>query len=97
MWGGVVGWGGCGGMGGVWGGVVGWGRGGRKDIKESYGGDQVKLIILKNQNPPTRTPTPLPQLMNNDRSPFSYLFIYIFFILLFYLFIYSFFSYFFFH
>ena len=38
--------GGCGGMGvcgGMGGGVVGWGRGGRKDITESYGGDQVNL------------------------------------------------------
>ena len=65
-----------------------WWGGGCNDITESYGGDQVQLIIM-NQNPPA--PTPLPQVMNNDRPPFSYLFIYIF--LLFdsiYLFIYLF-------
>ena len=56
-----------------------WGGGGCNDITESYGGDQVQLIIM-NQNPPA--PTPLPQVMNNDRPPFSYLFTYIF--LLFY-------------
>ena len=65
-----------------------WWGGGCNDITESYGGDQVQLIIM-NQNPPA--PTPLPQVMNNDRPPFSYLFTCIF--LLFYsiyLFIYSF-------
>ena len=71
------------------------GGGGCNDITESYGGDQVQLTIM-NQNPPA--PTPLPQVMNNDRPPFSYLFTYIF--LLFYsiyLFIHSFFNFFFFH
>ena len=52
-----------------------WCGGGCNDITESYGGDQVQLIIM-NQNPPA--PTPLPQVMNNDRPPFSYLFTYIF-------------------
>ena len=46
-------------------------------------------LSWKNQNPPA--PTPLPQVMNNDRPPFSYLFIVFFLILLLHLFIYSFF------
>ena len=82
MWGG----GGCGGMGG--GGVV--------RILQSLIGVIRSIYHIEQPNSPTPTPTPLPQVMNKDRPPFSYLFIYIFFILLFYLFIYSFFSYFFF-
>ena len=45
--------GGGGGERGVW-----WdGKWGRKDITESYGGDQVNLS-WKNQNTPTPTPSP---------------------------------------
>ena len=72
-----------------------WWGGGCNDITESYGGDQVQLIIM-NQNPPA--PYPFPQVMNNDRPPFSYLFIYIYFysfILFIYLFIHSLISFFF--
>ena len=61
---------------------------GRKDITESYRGDQVQFIM---KEPKPSYPHPLPQVMNNDRPPFSYLFIVFFLILLLHLFIYSFF------
>ena len=75
---------------GVWGAACGAVEGGegRKDITESYRGDQVQFIM---KEPKPSYPHPLPQVMNNDRPPFSYLFIVFFLILLLYLFIYSFF------
>ena len=60
--------GGCGGMG---------EGGGRKDITESYGGDQVNLSYWRTKILPPH-PHSLPQVMNNGQPPFSYLFIYIF-------------------
>ena len=75
----------------MWGaacGAVEGGGEGRKDITESYRGDQVQFIM---KEPKSSYPHPLPQVMNNDRPPFSYLFIVFFLILLLYLFIYSFF------
>ena len=60
-----------------------WWGGGCNDSTESYGGDLVQLII---KEPKSSYTHPLPQVMNNDRPPFSYLFIY-FFILFIYLFI----------
>ena len=75
---------------GVWGAACGAVEGGegRKDITESYRGDQVQFIM---KEPKPSCPHPLPQVMNNDRPPFSYLFIVFFLILLLHLFIYSFF------
>ena len=53
------------------------GEGGCKDITESYGGDQVNLSFWRTKILLPH-PHPLPQVMNNDQPPFSYLFIYIF-------------------
>ena len=70
--------------------AVQWRAGGKVvRILQSLIGVIRSSLSWKNQNPPA--PTPLPQVMNNDRPPFSYLFIVFFLILLLYLFIYSFF------
>ena len=65
---------------------------GRKDITESYRGDQVQFIM---KEPKPSCPHPLPQVMNNDRPPFIYLFI-VFFLNSFITFIYLFIFYYFF-
>ena len=49
------------------------------------------------KEPKSSYPTPLPQVMNDDKPTFSYLLIYIYFFLLFYVFIHSFFELLFFH
>ena len=56
---------------------------GRKDITESYRGDQVQFIM---KEPKSSYPHPLPQVMNNDRPPFSYLFI-VFFLFCYYIYL----------
>ena len=61
---------------------------GRKDITESYRGDQVQFIM---KEPKPSYPHPPPPGDEYDRPPFSYLFIVFFSILLLHLFIYSFF------
>ena len=63
---------------GVWGAACGAVEGGegRKDITESYRGDQVQFIM---KEPKSSYPHPLPQVMNNDRPPFIYLFIFYYF------------------
>ena len=53
------------------------GGGGVVRILQSLIGVIRSSLSWKNQNPPA--PTPLPQVMNNDRPPFSYLFIVFFF------------------
>ena len=80
---------------GVWGAACGAVEGGegRKDITESYRGDQVQFIM---KEPKSSYPHPLPQVMNNDRPPFSYLFI-VFFLNSFIIFIYLFIFYYFFY
>ena len=57
---------------------------GRKDITESYRGDQVQFIM---KEPKSSYPHPLPQVMNNDRPPFSYLFIVFFFKFFYYIYL----------
>ena len=57
---------------------------GRKDITESYRGDQVQFIM---KEPKSSNPHPLPQVMNNDRPPFSYLFIVFFFKFFYYIYL----------
>ena len=63
----------------VWGAACGAVGGGGRVVRilQSLIGVIRSSLSWKNQNPPT--PIPLPQVMNNDRPPFSYLFIVFFF------------------